>query len=185
MMLLVVGGSASGKSAYAESLFLDKPKKTYLATMEPGGAEAKARIEKHRKSRAGLGFLTVECPKEIGKACPACNENVLLEDIGNLVANEMFSDKGRFSHLPEIQGESASSEGEAEVIAQTLFDEILKLREASEYLVIVTNEVFSDGADYDETTKLYLSALARLNALLAEAADEVREVIYSIPKRRK
>ena len=48
-------------------------------------------------------------------------------------------------------------------------------------LVIVTNDVFSDGVVYPESTQDYLRRLARINAAAARLADCVAEVVYSIP----
>ena len=58
MVTLVTGGSASGKSAYAEGLVLESPARprVYAAAMEPFGEEARRRIERHRQLRAGKGF---------------------------------------------------------------------------------------------------------------------------------
>ena len=68
MFTLVIGGAASGKSEYAESLLLGRPgPRYYLATMEPAAdGECRARIERHRALRAGKGFATIE--REIGRA---------------------------------------------------------------------------------------------------------------------
>ena len=64
MLILVTGGSASGKSEYAEQCItmLHKGKNTllYLATMQPYGEEGAARVEKHRKQRAQRHFDTLE-----------------------------------------------------------------------------------------------------------------------------
>lgn len=64
MFVLVTGGAASGKSAYAENLLLRSPAspKCYLATMLAQDAESRARVERHRAMRKGKGFLTLECP---------------------------------------------------------------------------------------------------------------------------
>ena len=52
MLTLVLGGAASGKSAYAESLVLKTGlPRYYLATMQVWDAECAARVEKHRKIR--------------------------------------------------------------------------------------------------------------------------------------
>ncbi len=62
MLILVTGGAASGKSAYAEALFKrlsGSAPRFYVATMRPFGAEAAARIERHRKQRAALGARTL------------------------------------------------------------------------------------------------------------------------------
>ena len=47
--------------------------------------------------------------------------------------------------------------------------------------MVVTNELCSDGVTYDKETADYLSALARLNVAVAAEADQVYEVICSIP----
>ena len=47
MLTLVIGGAASGKSAYAESLCLRAPlPRTYLATMQVWDAECAARVSR-------------------------------------------------------------------------------------------------------------------------------------------
>ena len=63
MLTLVLGGAASGKSEYAESLVLKTAlPRYYLATMQVWDAECAARVEKHRKMRAAKQFETVETP---------------------------------------------------------------------------------------------------------------------------
>ena len=92
-MLLVCGGAASGKSAYAESMLCrlsgDAPR-IYLATMMPFGDGAASRIARHRAQRAGAGFETRECPCGLPDVSVPPDSAVLLEDIGNLCANELF-----------------------------------------------------------------------------------------------
>ena len=63
MLTLVLGGAASGKSGYAESLVLKTAlPRYYIATMQVWDAECAARVEKHRKMRAAKQFETVHCP---------------------------------------------------------------------------------------------------------------------------
>ena len=93
MFTLVIGGSASGKSEYAERFVLSldgSGPRIYIATMEPFGSEAQARIARHHAMRRGRGFETLECYQNIGSISVPLNSNVLLEDLGNLVANELF-----------------------------------------------------------------------------------------------
>ena len=63
MMILVTGGSGSGKSAFAEDcvLALGEKKRIYIATMFPFDEESKKRVARHRNMRSGKGFETVEC----------------------------------------------------------------------------------------------------------------------------
>ena len=72
MLTLVIGGAASGKSEYAESLVLRSTlPRYYLATMQVWDAECAARVEKHRRMRAAKQFETVERSEErrVGKEC--------------------------------------------------------------------------------------------------------------------
>ena len=79
-MILVWGGSGSGKSAWAERMLLSEAaavpdsRAVYLATMERSSPEAAARIERHRAMRSrhgaetGRAFVTVEQTVDIGGA---------------------------------------------------------------------------------------------------------------------
>ncbi len=62
MIVLVTGGSGSGKSAFAEDRVLSfgEARRIYIATMYPFDMESKKRISRHRNMRAGKGFETVE-----------------------------------------------------------------------------------------------------------------------------
>ncbi|MBR3318847.1 MAG: bifunctional adenosylcobinamide kinase/adenosylcobinamide-phosphate guanylyltransferase [Atopobiaceae bacterium] len=92
MFSLIVGGAASGKSAFAEQLALARAgRRTYIATMEPYDEECVARIAKHRARRADYGFATLECPRNLGQARVDKSANILLDCVGNLVANELYT----------------------------------------------------------------------------------------------
>lgn len=190
MVYLVTGGSGSGKSAYAESLlsgFEHIDNRYYIATMQVYGDEGKKRVERHRRLRAGKGFLTVEQTVQIGEAIEKfwieeSDERVkekidmqytalntaaaIVECVSNLTANEMFDEKGQRS--------------EQEVVNSVVLG-LKQLAKSVQELVIVTNNVFDDGISYDESTMSYIRALARINIELAKWADEVTEVIAGIP----
>ena len=62
-MILVIGGSGSGKSAYAEKVALECQKEKrhfYLATMHVFGEEGQKKVERHKRMRAGKGFVTID-----------------------------------------------------------------------------------------------------------------------------
>ena len=162
MLTLVIGGAGSGKSAFAEALVQKLPgRRVYLATMSCSDEESRARILRHRRQRAGGGFETVERCTGVGQAPVPEGANVLLEDLSNLLANELYS--------PEGGGAEAVLRGLAELGGRAL------------NLTVVTNEVFSGGSDYGEESLRYLLRLAELNRHLAAGADLVVEVVCGLP----
>lgn len=172
MMVLVIGGSGSGKSSYAEDIVVKKfpeMKKYYLATMQVYDEETKRRVERHRELRKGKGFLTIEQPVKIQNALEKMesgNRVALLECISNLAANEMFAQE---EAKPEIQ------------VVEALVSGIELLKENVAHLVVVSNNVFEDGVIYDETIVKYIHAMGVVNQRLARLADRVVEVVVGIP----
>ena len=144
MLILVTGGAASGKSAHAERLH---------------GRQIQARALRRDK-----GFETVERPLGLaGLELPRRYDGILLEDLGNLLANELFDPAGA--------GEAA--------FGSTLAG-IARLQDCCETLVVVSNEVFSDGLAYPSETAAYIRTLGRLHAALAARADAVYESVCGI-----
>ena len=62
---------------------------------------------------------------------------------------------------------------------------VSRLAHQARNLVLVTNEIFSDGYRYEEETMEYQRILGNINVRLAEMADCVTEVVYGIPVRIK
>lgn len=169
----ITGGAGSGKSEYAEQLAerlhaeLAGPL-YYVATMHPAprDSDAAARIEKHQKRRAGRGYTTIESPTNIEqlRAQTLKNAVFLLEDLTNLYANEVYGTSG---HPHEIVAP------------------LLELAQQAGAVIIVANEIYSDGIDYGPETDRFLRDLAGLAAALSTAADQVTEVVYGIPVQLK
>lgn len=168
MLTVITGGSGSGKSEYAEQLIMsfDGEKRYYIATMKPYGEEGKKRVEKHWLQRKGRGFVTVEQYTEIENAHISYGADVLLECMSNLAANEMFDENTQRS---------------PEQICSDILKGVEILYTKCNNLVIVTNEVFSDGNIYDRETGEYIRCLGMINRKLAKKADKAIEVVYSIP----
>ena len=177
MLHLVTGGSGSGKSEYAERLITEfgekEPwrKKYYIATMMPYGEETKLKINRHRLMREGKGFLTVECytclknkMKEVLTDMKEEQPLVLLECMSNLAANEMYSDGGA--------GNQATEE---------IMEGIDFLKKQSRFLVVVTNEVFSESEPDSAEMNLYKQVLGEINCRVSQMAERVTEVVYGIP----
>ena len=162
MITLIIGGSGSGKSAYAEKLVkqISENNRVYIATMRVRDHETEIRVARHRAQRNELGFETIECPVKLGSIQLPQDATVLLEDIPNLVANEMFDENGDVGRI--IPG-------------------LRKLAGSCKNLVMVTGNIFADSGNYDSETQKYMRLLAEVNAAAAALADCGIEVVYTIP----
>ena len=93
-----------------------------------------------------------------------------MECLSNLLANEMFLPGGKILLTDEAAGKVISG-------LKRLFSAENFISE----IVLVSNNIFDDGFDYDEATKSYMEALAKINAFAAKNADKVFEVVAGIP----
>ena len=166
MFLVITGGSGSGKSAYAEQCVLDfgPAERIYIATMYPFDEECDRRIRRHREMRKQKQFSTLECYTGLKTADIPEDSVVLLECMSNLTANEMYQEGGAGGQTVE------------EILAGICY-----LLKRVRHLVVVTNEIFSDGIDYDSETMRYQSYLGQINSEMGRMADRVTEVVYGIP----
>ena len=231
MLHIVYGGSASGKSSYAESFALSLQgdgRLLYIATMYPYkwnttelDPETMQRIERHRAMRADKGFDTVECYRHVEHIVAKRQDVLLLECMSNLLANEMYLEPDAeavgiagkaevntetvgMAGKAEVDTEKAGMAGKAEVDTETagtdtnagsgmsktlspvskkIVQALVDLSTRVQDVVIVTNDVFSDGGSltYDESTREYVRNLAEINCALAWEAATITEVVCGIP----
>lgn len=175
MTILILGGSASGKSGIAEDIIcaLCSSQKYYVATMNVGDDEENiGRVARHREQRREKNFVTIECPRNIENALTEMdtNKNVLLECVSNLAANEMFFGAQIIS---------------AEDTVNRVVNGIKALSKECDNLVIVSNNIFESGFEYDESTRSYIRALGRINRELIDVSDEAYEAVVGIKVRIK
>lgn len=166
MIVLVIGGSGSGKSEYGENLAVSLKHESliYIATMEPLDEESRLRIRKHQDMRKDKNFVTIECFTGLDQITFPKKSTVLLECMSNLVANEMFSPTGA-----------------KEKTYQRILCGIKNLAKQSEHLILITNNVFEDGCQYDLETIAYMKVLGRLNQWIGSISNQVIEVVHGIP----
>ncbi len=166
MLVLVMGGAASGKSKLAES-YCEKlgTNRVYLATMTPYGQESHDRIARHRLQRAELGFDTVERYHSLQTIQLERHYQVaLLECMGNLVANQLFD-----VHTPPWS-----------LVDEVMAGIAMLLRQV-DHLVVVSNAVFGGHQQYYGNMGYYINGLSRINSRLAATADLVVEAVCGLP----
>lgn len=167
MIVLITGGSGSGKSEYGErlagQLSIDS-QMTYIATMYPYGEETLQKIQRHKEMRRGKGFETIECFYGLKDVTTPLHSTILLECMSNLLANELYME-----------------EGAKENALQDIMEGIRRLAKNSKNLIIISNEVFSDILPSEKEMAGYIQLLGQINQEIAKLADVVCEIVYSIP----
>ena len=179
MLYLITGGSASGKSEYAENLAVRKHKEQfpngkliYGAFMYPYDEECRRRIYRHRVMRKEKGFETVE-PYVCREDFSVEKEDVLLiECMSNLLANEMYLDGGFAKRHPESGILN---------LAKIIPSYVKRLEEAAGCVIVVTNEIFTDLMPEDCEMQAYVWMLGQINQKLTKISYGAVEVVCSIP----
>ncbi|MBQ7154425.1 MAG: bifunctional adenosylcobinamide kinase/adenosylcobinamide-phosphate guanylyltransferase [Synergistaceae bacterium] len=167
---MIIGTARSGKSEYAEQRVMElSSRRVYLAVSEIYDEEMARRVELHRERRKGKGFATIERPRDLGGAELPEDSCVLIESLGVWLSNEMF----------RPDGEVNLSAGEK------VYRDLVKIVERVRDVVVVSDDVFSDGMEYDALTEEWVRTLGGLHVRIAEIADEVMEVVAGLPVRYK
>ncbi|MCL1913322.1 MAG: bifunctional adenosylcobinamide kinase/adenosylcobinamide-phosphate guanylyltransferase [Eubacteriaceae bacterium] len=164
MRFLLTGGSASGKSFFAERLAKSFPEpRYYIAAMEPANDFDRRRIAKHQEARQG-DFATIERYVGIDRLILPKRGAALLECMCHLSANEMFSPQGA-----------------KEQALDALVASVGNLSAQCDNLIVVTNDVGSDGIAYSSLVDSYIGLLGEINRRMATEFDNVYEFCAGIP----
>ena len=169
MFIFIAGMTRSGKSQYAELRAAElgrDSQKIYVATAEIHDTEMLRRVDLHRKRRKGMGFTTIERYRDLGELVLPENACVLIESLSVWTANEMFTASG----VNHSAGEKVCAD-------------FMKIFGQVKDIVLVSDDVFSGGGEYDALTEEYMRILGSLHVKLAALADEVIEVVSGIPLR--
>lgn len=160
---LVLGGAASGKSAFAERLVADSGQAcVYLATARAWDAEMHDKIARHR-ARRGDGWRTVEEPLEPGDAllAAAAGEAVLFDCATMWLSNHLLAGSD-----PEA--------AEARLFAG--------LSACAAPVVVVSNEVGLSVVPDNPLARRFREAQGRLNQALAARAGLVVNVVAGLAR---
>ena len=155
MIVLVLGGTRSGKSAVAERIATEiGAPVTYVATARcaPDDAEFRGRIEAHRRRRPA-DWHTVESPCDLAGALAGIEGTAVVDALGTWLANtpDFAVDVDRFC---------------AALAAHRGGD-----------VVIVSEEVGLALLPLDDVARRFVDALGDCNAAVARVADRVLLVV--------
>ncbi|MEE9367608.1 MAG: bifunctional adenosylcobinamide kinase/adenosylcobinamide-phosphate guanylyltransferase [Pontiella sp.] len=164
-VILVTGGSRSGKTAHALGIAEPYTTRIYLATAEAIDSEMKDRIARHQAER-GDRFQTLEEPVDLAGALQQIPEgtDVVLIDCMTVWLGNLVHKKGVQSEpYPEVR------------------EFIQALEKPPCDVVIVTNEVGSGIIPHEAMTRAYSDLAGWLNQDIANIANEVYLVVCGLP----
>lgn len=162
-LTLILGGAASGKSAFAEALTLRHiGPHQYIATAQAFDAEMRAKIEKHQRDR-GNGWHTIEAPNDLVSVLnSAPSEGIILIDCLTLWLTNNFLQK---------------------TADETLFSEFLAAaNECSQPIVTVSNEVGHGIVPDNRLSRDFRALQGRLNQKVAAQADLAVMITAGLPQ---
>ncbi|GGO92985.1 hypothetical protein GCM10011584_30640 [Nocardioides phosphati] len=165
MKTLVIGGARSGKSRYAESLLLDRPDTTYVATGYPAAADDTdwaERVAVHRARRPAS--WSVEETMDVAR--------LVSEPGGPILVDCMTLWLTRLMDAQNCWTDEGWSRG-AEGLRTEVADFVDTVAGAGRELVLVTNEVGQGVVPADPGTRRFVDEMGALNAALGRVVDDV------------
>jgi adenosylcobinamide kinase/adenosylcobinamide-phosphate guanylyltransferase len=176
-LILITGGSRSGKSAFGEQLAAGhQGPHLYLATCPRlDDAELAERIDRHRRDREGKGWRTVEESLELIAVMQNNNHTglILIDCLALWVNNLLFA-----------------AQNDQQVVSEDHMTNLaVKLGTIAinhpATVIMVSNEVGMGIVPENEQARRYRDLLGRCNQEIARQADRVYLVCAGIPMQLK
>lgn len=166
-IILITGGSRSGKSSYAERLALSlSPNPVYLATSRIWDEEFRQRVLRHQANR-GPEWTNIEEEKELSRH--SLQGRVVLIDCVTLWCTNYFFD---------LEADT----DKALAAIKTEFD---RLTEQEATFIFVTNEIGMGGISENLIQRKFTDMQGWMNQYIATRANQVLLMVSGIPVKVK
>ena len=192
-IVLVTGGSRSGKSRYAQGLAeAITGKRTFVATCPAVDAEMAERIRRHRQAR-GAGWVTVEETVDLpGAIRRVVDSDVVLVDCLTLWVNNLLYEETLRSAREDgteavtapsdPAGTASMTEDEMEAHCREV---LLACASLPGTVIFVTNEVGMGIVPDNPLSRRFRDLAGRCNQVIAGGADRVIFMVSGIAARIK
>ena len=166
-IILITGGSRSGKSSYAEQMALAlSPEPVYVATARIWDEEFRERVRRHQ-ARRGPQWTNIEEERQLSRH--DLTGRVVLVDCLTLWATNFFFDLG-------------SDVDRALEAVKAEFD---RFTAQDATFLVVTNEIGMGGTSDNEIQRKFTDLQGWMNQYVASRADEVILMVSGIPVKIK
>ena len=171
-VILITGGSRSGKSAFAQQMAeqIEGPR-LFVATCPHTDPEMDERIRRHQQDRQGRGWQIAEEPLLLADQLNNCKPGTtVLIDCLTLWINNLMYEAGE--HNQEIDEDQVARQAER-------LGQVAGAHQGT--VIMVTNEVGSGIVPDNHMARLYRDLVGRCNQVVARTADQVFLVSCGIP----
>ncbi len=181
-LTLVLGGTRSGKSAFAEEIMARLPgPPTYIATGSPDDDDMAARIAGHR-ARRGPDWATIEAGTALARALATTEDGpVLVDALGTWVAAHWHVDSSATGRAPSPPGASTGASDPSGLPANPFAVDVDGLVAAlvarTGPTVVVSDEVGLGVHPSTDVGRHFRDTLGLVNQAVATVADDVWLVV--------
>ena len=182
-LVMVTGGSASGKSQFSEKLVremessLPEPKITYVATAEIYDAEIQNRVDRHVERRP-QHWDTVEACHDLGTALTklvSTEDIILLDSVSMYLSNKLLA-----ADIDELS------------VSETISNSCDEFSKCIDYIknekatvVMVTDEVGWGLVPTEFLGRAFKDLVGEVNQLIAKRSDEAYLVVSGLAQKLK
>lgn len=171
-IILVTGGSRSGKSVYAQRIAESfSGTRTYIATCPVIDKEIEDRVRKHKEARQSASWQTIEEMTDLAGALQRSrgSEVILVDCLTLWINNLMYEAEQEKKYLDE------------EAIAARCEDVLGVCSSITGTVIFVTNEVGMGIVPENPASRLFRDLAGRCNQSMANHADAVIFMVSSLP----
>jgi len=171
-IILVTGGSRSGKSTYAQRVAESfSGARTYIATCPVIDKEIEDRVRKHKEARQSASWQTIEEMIDLtGALQRSSGSGVILVDCLTLwVNNLMYEAEQKKKYLDE------------DAICTRCEDVLDVCRDIAGTVIFVANEVGMGIVPENPTSRLFRDLAGRCNQRIADHADTAIFMVSGLP----
>jgi adenosylcobinamide kinase / adenosylcobinamide-phosphate guanylyltransferase len=171
-LILVTGGTRSGKSDYAQGLAESLPgPRLFVATCPKIDPEMDERIRKHQQARANASWRTLEEELEL------CAIFEKIDGIGICLIDCMTLWVNNLLFYEESSGGALTEEKMTDHCRRL----VANIKKFSGTIICVTNEVGMGIVPENQASRRYRDLVGCCNRIIASAADQVVLVTCGLP----